>query len=120
MRQDLHAHSESGFEEIRTSTLVAKRLAEWDIEAGLSKSRLEQALTRSSGQGDPNAIRSMQAAGFRPGTELEFVLDDSGDVRVRRQADPPENLALKAAIGQLRGRATAKMTTDEIIALTRG
>ena len=66
----------------------------------------------------PQHIR--ESAGFRPGTELEFVIDDAGDVRVRRQADQPENPALKAAIGQLRGTATAKMTTDEIMALTRG
>ena len=62
----------------------------------------------------------LEAAGFRPGTELEFVMDDTGDVRVRRHVDQPENPALKAAIGQLRGRAMTKMTTDEIMALTRG
>ncbi len=65
----------------------------------------------------PQHIR--EAAGFRPGTELEFVMDDAGDVRVRRHADQPENLALKAALGRLRGSASTKMTTDEIMALTR-
>ncbi|WP_299820534.1 AbrB/MazE/SpoVT family DNA-binding domain-containing protein [uncultured Jannaschia sp.] len=65
----------------------------------------------------PQHIR--EAAGFLPGTEIEFVMDDTGNVRVRRHADQPENLALKAALGLLRGRATTKMTTDEIMALTR-
>ena len=65
----------------------------------------------------PRQIR--EAAGFRPGTELEFVMDEAGCVRVRRQAEQPENLALTAALGRLRGAASVKMTTDEIMALTR-
>lgn len=66
----------------------------------------------------PQHIR--EAAGFRPGTELEFVIDDAGVVRVHRHADQPEASALRAAIGKLRGAARTKMTTDEIMALTRG
>jgi len=31
-RRDLHAHPEAGFEEVRTSALVAERLASWGIE----------------------------------------------------------------------------------------
>ena len=65
----------------------------------------------------PQDIR--EAAGFLPGTELEFLMDDAGTVRVQRQAEQPENLAVIAAIGRLRGSATKKMTTDEIMALTR-
>ncbi len=65
----------------------------------------------------PRHIR--EAAGFRPGTELEFVMDDAGTVRVRRQADQPENPALAAALGRLRGAASTTMTTDQIMALTR-
>ena len=65
----------------------------------------------------PQNIRD--AAGFLPGTELEFIMDDAGTVRVRRHADQPENPALRAALGRLRGAATTKMTTDEIMALTR-
>lgn len=66
----------------------------------------------------PQHIR--EAAGFRPGTELEFVIDDAGVVCVHRQANQPNNSALLAAIGKLRGSASKKMTTDEIMALTRG
>lgn len=65
----------------------------------------------------PQRIR--EAAGFRPGTELEFVMDDAGIVRVRRHTDQPENPALKTAIARLRGSAGAGMTTDDIMALTR-
>src|SRR3989442_1267965 len=39
IRHDLHAHPELGFEETRTSTLVADKLASWGIEGhrGLAK-----------------------------------------------------------------------------------
>ena len=66
----------------------------------------------------PQHIRN--AAGFRPGTELEFVMDDAGIVRVHRHSDQPENETLKLVIARLRGSAGTKMTTDEIMALTRG
>lgn len=66
----------------------------------------------------PQHIR--EAAGFRPGTEVEFVMDDAGIVRVHRHAEQPEQPILTAAIARLRGSAKAGMTTDEIMALTRG
>lgn len=62
----------------------------------------------------------LDAAGLRPGTEIEFTLDDAGVVRVHRPADQPPNPALTAALLRLRGSATTGMTTDEIMALTRG
>lgn len=65
----------------------------------------------------PQHIR--EAAGFRPGVELDFVMDDAGVVRVRRHPDQPEDPALKTAIDRLRGAATIRMTTEEIMALTR-
>ena len=38
-RRDLHAHPELGFEEVRTSAIVAEKLASWGIEVhrGLAK-----------------------------------------------------------------------------------
>ncbi len=66
----------------------------------------------------PQHIR--EAAGFRPGTELEFVIDDAGVVRVHRQATQPPNSALSTALGKLRGAANTRMTTEEIMAMTRG
>jgi hippurate hydrolase len=32
IRRDLHAHPEIGFEEVRTSGIVADKLAQWGIE----------------------------------------------------------------------------------------
>lgn len=70
----------------------------------------------------PQAIR--EAAGLLPGTEIDFVLGDDGIVRVRRQAEQPADPALDKAVAGLRGAArratTAPLSTDEIMALTRG
>jgi antitoxin PrlF len=61
----------------------------------------------------PRHIR--ERLGITPGTEVDFELDDRGArlVRVSRG----EGRALAAA---MRGRATVAMSTDEIMALTRG
>lgn len=68
----------------------------------------------------PQPIRD--AAGFHPGTEVDFVLGDDGLVRVipsdRLREDRGQ--AVRQAIARLRGSADAGMTTDEIMALTRG
>jgi metal-dependent amidase/aminoacylase/carboxypeptidase family protein len=45
-RQDLHAHPELGFQETRTSDVVAAKLAEWGIE-----------VTRGHRGGDGVALR---------------------------------------------------------------
>lgn len=66
----------------------------------------------------PQAIR--ERAGFLPGTELEFTIDDDGVVRVLRRRKQPDNPALAAAIARLRGKADTGMTTESIMALTRG
>lgn len=53
--------------------------------------------------------------GIRPGSEVDFKLDESGArlvrARTRKGAD---------AVERMIGRGTVKMTTDEILALTRG
>lgn len=66
----------------------------------------------------PQAIR--ERAGFLPGTELEFTIDDDGVVRVLRRRKQPDNPVLAAAIARLRGKADTGMTTESIMALTRG
>lgn len=66
----------------------------------------------------PQHIR--EAAGLRPGTEIEFTLDETGVVRVHRPAEQPRDPALTTALARLRGSAATGMTTDEIMALTRG
>lgn len=66
----------------------------------------------------PQTIR--ERAGFLPGTDLEFTIGDDGVVRVVRRGDQPENPALTAAIARLRGKADTGLSTDRIMALTRG
>lgn len=66
----------------------------------------------------PQAIR--ERAGFLPGTELEFAIGDDGVVRVARRQEQPGNPVLATAIAKLRGRADAGLSTEAIMALTRG
>ena len=62
----------------------------------------------------PAEIR--EKAALLPGTDVEFVL--SGDrVIVRKAGTGRRGRRLVAA---LRGKGTVRMTTDEIMALTRG
>jgi AbrB family looped-hinge helix DNA binding protein len=63
-------------------------------------------------------VEIREKAGLLPDTEVEFELDAKG-VRIRRARTPKRVGRGAAAIARLRGRATVKMTTDEIMALTR-
>ena len=65
----------------------------------------------------PSAIR--ERAGLVPGSEIEFEIGDDGVVRLRRADAHPRGAALEQSIERLRGSATAKMSTEEIMALTR-
>ncbi|WP_305047114.1 AbrB/MazE/SpoVT family DNA-binding domain-containing protein [Geoalkalibacter sp.] len=55
--------------------------------------------------------------GLLPHTEVEFVVE--GNVAYLKKAKE-SNRRGKALVEKMRGRATVKMTTDEIMALTRG
>lgn len=55
--------------------------------------------------------------GLLPNTEVEFVLD--GDAVRLRKAEGAGRRG-KRLVEHMRGRATSGMTTDEIMALTRG
>ena len=63
----------------------------------------------------PQDIR--EAFGLLPHTEVEFVVD--GERVVLRKASS-ENHEMRAWLDRARGSADIKMTTDEIMALTRG
>ena len=63
----------------------------------------------------PKDIR--EAAGLLPHTEVEFVMS-GGRVILRKR--PGKGRRGAKLIEALRGKATVKMTTDEIMALTRG
>jgi AbrB family looped-hinge helix DNA binding protein len=55
--------------------------------------------------------------GFLPDTEVEFVVED-GAVKIVR-ATQAGNTRGDRVVRRLRGRAVSRLTTDEILALTR-
>lgn len=55
--------------------------------------------------------------GLSPGDEVEFVLDGNGARVVRAEIVPSRGQRL---VERLRGKAETTMSTDEIMALTRG
>ena len=64
----------------------------------------------------PAAIR--EKAGLLPDTEVEFVIDGDA-VRIIRVAPRTEESRGQSLVRRLRGRASVRMSTDEIMALTR-
>ncbi len=64
----------------------------------------------------PKAIRDH--LGLRPGHRVEFVADRRGRVLVTPVKAPKR--APRSRFATLRGSADAGMTTDQILALTRG
>jgi AbrB family looped-hinge helix DNA binding protein len=60
----------------------------------------------------PLAVR--RALGIRPGSEVEFELDERG-ARLLVDRD-----RAAAAVGAMRGAGDVALSTDEILALTRG
>ena len=65
----------------------------------------------------PVGIR--EKAGLLPGTEIDFELDGEA-VRIVKTAAPRRETRGEEIVRRLRGSATVKMSTDEIMALTRG
>jgi len=64
----------------------------------------------------PKRVR--ERLGIKPGSAVDFELTPSGDVLLRhgeRRAKKPTR-----RFSSLRGVATVKMSTDQILALTRG
>lgn len=55
--------------------------------------------------------------GFRPGDDLTFVIENGKLTVVRNEQAKTRG---RRIVEHLRGRATLGMTTDEIMALTRG
>jgi AbrB family looped-hinge helix DNA binding protein len=65
----------------------------------------------------PMSIR--EKLGLLPDTEVEFEIDRDA-VRVRRARAPRAPDRGRALIEHMRGRGTRRITTDEIMRLTRG
>ena len=64
-------------------------------------------------------VEIREKAGLLPGTEVDFEL--AGDsVRIVRAKAPKGETRGQEIVRRLRGSATVKMSTDEIMALTRG
>lgn len=63
----------------------------------------------------PQEIR--EKMGFLPNTEVEFVI--RGDTVQLVKSSSPGSSRGKALTRMMRGKATVRMTTDEIMALTR-
>ncbi len=63
-------------------------------------------------------VEIREKAGLMPDTEVEFELDGRG-ARIRRAKAPRRAGRGAGAVARLRGKATVKMSTDEIMALTR-
>lgn len=56
--------------------------------------------------------------GLLPNTEVEFVRDGRGGVRLQKA--PKTGARGAALIARLRGKWRSKLTTDEVMRLTRG
>ena len=63
----------------------------------------------------PQEVR--EKLGLLPDTEVEFRVE--GNVAYIRKADAPPQRG-RRLLERMRGRATVRMSTDEIMALTRG
>ena len=62
-------------------------------------------------------LKLREALGLLPETEVEF--ERAGDsVRIRKVRDRPQRG--RAIVAHLRGRATIRLSTEQIMALTRG
>ena len=64
----------------------------------------------------PKKVR--EHLGIVPGTAVDFDLAEDGRVTVRKTAS--EGPSKPSPFARVRGRASAGMSTDEIMALTRG
>lgn len=72
---------------------------------------------RSTSEGQvtiPQEVR--EKLGLRPHTEVEFVVE--GNIAYVRKAEGPPRQG-RRLVERMRGRATVKMSTGEIMALTR-
>jgi AbrB family looped-hinge helix DNA binding protein len=65
----------------------------------------------------PQRIR--EALGLLPDTEVEFELQRDA-VRLKRAATPARSDRGRALVAHMRGRGTRRLTTDQILKLTRG
>jgi amidohydrolase len=81
IRRDIHAHPEIGFEEVRTSGLVAEKLAAWGIEThrGVGKTGVVGILKGKQGEGRSIGLRAdMDALPMEETTNLPYRSTNPG------------------------------------------
>lgn len=66
----------------------------------------------------PKAVRDL--LGINPGSTVTFEVAGDGRVTIRNGGAGSETARPPSRFGRLRGSATAGLSTDEIMALTRG
>lgn len=64
-------------------------------------------------------VEIRERLGLLPNSEVEFVVEGKA-VRIRRARGGGKRGRGRSVVEALRGKATTGMTTDEIMALTRG
>jgi len=82
-------------------------------EFGITEQRLMPKVTSKGQVTIPKPLRDH--LGLDPGSSVEFELAGDGRVFLVARRPPP-----KSKFARLRGSARLRMTTDEIMALTRG
>lgn len=64
-------------------------------------------------------VEIRERLGLLPNSEVDFEIEGNA-VRIRRARGPRQRVRGRSIVAHLKGKATTRMTTDEIMALTRG
>jgi AbrB family looped-hinge helix DNA binding protein len=64
-------------------------------------------------------VEIRERLGLLPDSEVEFVVEGNA-VRIRKAARGRKRGRGRSIVERLRGKATSRMTTDQIMAMTRG
>jgi len=64
-------------------------------------------------------IEIRERLGLLPDSEVEFAVEGNA-VRIRKARGRRKHSRGRSIVERLRGKATARMTTDQIMAMTRG
>lgn len=64
-------------------------------------------------------VEIRERLGLLPDSEVEFIVEGTA-VRIRKVRDGRGRRRGRSIVEHLRGKATSRLTTDQIMALTRG
>ena len=87
LRRDIHQHPELGYEEVRTSELVAERLAAWgyQVTRGLGGTGVVGQLTRGSGARRLGLRADMEPSLPKMGILVKEAGEQAGDIIARKR-----------------------------------